>query len=305
MRSRSALGILLLALTTIRRWPGPTGPTRACCRSRRSAPPHRVRLRRRPVVGALDGNDVRRLTTTSASSRTRPSRPTARRSRSAPSTTATPTCTSSRSTAARRAADLASRAPTSSRASRRTARASSSRRRARSSPTGTRSSSRCRSSGGVETQLPIPYARAAAYSPDGTRIAYNPLGAGVPAVEALPRRHGLAHLVSTTCRRTRSRSRRSRRTRANDVDPNWVGDTLYFRSDRDGEFNLFAYDPGRRRSSSSRSTTTSRSSTWPPAAATSSRAGRLPAPARSGDRQVAQARRSASPRICARRGRAS
>ena len=23
----------------------------------------------------------------------------------------------------------------------------------------------------------------------------------------------------------------------------WIGDTVYFRSDRDGEFNLFAYDP--------------------------------------------------------------
>ena len=22
----------------------------------------------------------------------------------------------------------------------------------------------------------------------------------------------------------------------------WIGDTVYFRSDRDGEFNLFAYD---------------------------------------------------------------
>ena len=31
-------------------------------------------------------------------------------------------------------------------------------------------------------------------------------------------------------------------SRANDVDPIWVGDTLYFRSDRDGEFNLYAFD---------------------------------------------------------------
>ena len=30
--------------------------------------------------------------------------------------------------------------------------------------------------------------------------------------------------------------------RSNDVDPMWIGDTVYFRSDRDGEFNLFSFD---------------------------------------------------------------
>ncbi len=32
-------------------------------------------------------------------------------------------------------------------------------------------------------------------------------------------------------------------TRANDAGPMWVGDTIYFRSDRNGEFNLFSYNP--------------------------------------------------------------
>src|SRR5207244_11995594 len=32
-------------------------------------------------------------------------------------------------------------------------------------------------------------------------------------------------------------------TRSNDTDPMWVGDRVYFRSDRAGEFNLFSYDP--------------------------------------------------------------
>src|SRR4030095_11556135 len=31
-------------------------------------------------------------------------------------------------------------------------------------------------------------------------------------------------------------------SRANDTDPMWIGDTVYFRSDRAGEFNLFAFD---------------------------------------------------------------
>src|SRR5262245_40444917 len=26
------------------------------------------------------------------------------------------------------------------------------------------------------------------------------------------------------------------------MDPHWIGDTIYFRSDRNGEYNLFAYD---------------------------------------------------------------
>ena len=28
---------------------------------------------------------------------------------------------------------------------------------------------------------------------------------------------------------------------ANDTDPMWIGDTLYFTSDRDGEFNLYRF----------------------------------------------------------------
>src|SRR6185503_10729716 len=32
--------------------------------------------------------------------------------------------------------------------------------------------------------------------------------------------------------------------RCNDTDPTWIGATVYFRSDRDGEFNLYSYDTG-------------------------------------------------------------
>lgn len=95
--------------------------------------------------------------------------------------------------------------------------------------------------GGEPTQLPLPHAYAATYSPDGSRLAYNPLypaftewkhyrGGTVSqiwlfsfsnhAVEKIPQPEG----------------------RCNDVDPMWIGDTVYFRSDRNGEFNLFAYD---------------------------------------------------------------
>ena len=69
-----------------------------------------------------------------------------------------------------------------------------------------------------------------------------PAGAGVPAVEALSRRAGVRRSASSTCRRKAVQKIAQPETRANDVDPMWVGDTLYFRSDRDGEFNLYAFD---------------------------------------------------------------
>lgn len=96
--------------------------------------------------------------------------------------------------------------------------------------------------GGFPEQLPIPVANKATYSPDGRHIAYNPLGqafntwknyrggrtsriwvynTGSHAVEEIPQPRG----------------------RSNDTDAMWIGDLMYFRSDRAGEFNLFSYDP--------------------------------------------------------------
>ena len=31
--------------------------------------------------------------------------------------------------------------------------------------------------------------------------------------------------------------------RCNDTDPMWLGGKIYFRSDRDGEFNIYSFDP--------------------------------------------------------------
>src|SRR5262249_45042271 len=95
--------------------------------------------------------------------------------------------------------------------------------------------------GGMPTQLPIPNGVQAAFSPDGERIAYTPLSDRTGqwknyrggthsriwiyrksdhSVEAIPQPKG----------------------RCNDLDPQWIGDTIYFRSDRNGEYNIFAYD---------------------------------------------------------------
>jgi tricorn protease len=93
--------------------------------------------------------------------------------------------------------------------------------------------------GGLTTPLPIPYASRAAYSPDGKTIAYNPNN---PAHLQWKRYRG--GLVSKVWLYTIASNAIDRvpqpATRCNDVDPMWLGDTLYLRSDRDGEFNLYA-----------------------------------------------------------------
>jgi tricorn protease len=97
--------------------------------------------------------------------------------------------------------------------------------------------------GGPAKELEIPNAFSAAYSPDGSRLAYTPIpdafrqwkhyrGGSIAkiwlfsfkdmSVEAIPQPNG----------------------GCNDTGPVWVGSTVYFRSDRDGEFNVYAYDIG-------------------------------------------------------------
>ena len=96
--------------------------------------------------------------------------------------------------------------------------------------------------GGFPEALKIPNAARAALSPDGTKVAYNPLPDAFTewknyrggrnsviwivrlndlALEKIPQPEG----------------------RSNDPNPMWIGDTVYFRSDRNGEFNLYSYEP--------------------------------------------------------------
>ena len=95
--------------------------------------------------------------------------------------------------------------------------------------------------GGIEEALPIPNASRATYSPDGLRIAYNPLAARF--LQWKQYRGGTASrlwLYSVKGHAVEKIPQPA--TRANDTDPMWMGDTVYFRSDRAGEFNLFAFD---------------------------------------------------------------
>ena len=95
--------------------------------------------------------------------------------------------------------------------------------------------------GGAEELLPIPHSDRAVYSPDGKRIAYNPLS---PRFLQWKRYRGgtvsQVWLYDTSTHAIEKVPQPS--ARANDAGPMWLNDTVYFRSDRDGEFNLWSYD---------------------------------------------------------------
>jgi tricorn protease len=95
--------------------------------------------------------------------------------------------------------------------------------------------------GGMEEQLPIPNAARAAYSPDGRRIAYNPIG---PRFQQWKQYRGgtVSRLWLYNTKGHAIEKIPQPDSRANDTDPMWIGDTVYFRSDRNGEFNVFGYD---------------------------------------------------------------
>jgi tricorn protease len=99
--------------------------------------------------------------------------------------------------------------------------------------------------GGMANQLPIPNAARATYSPDGRRIAYNPIAGRYQqwkdyrggTVQRLWLYTASDHAIEKVPQPPE---------RSNDTDPMWIGGTVFFRSDRAGEFNIFAYDTSTR-----------------------------------------------------------
>ena len=94
--------------------------------------------------------------------------------------------------------------------------------------------------GGFATQVPLARASEASFSPDGTRIAYVP---NIPSQGAWKRYRGgttkpiwIANLADSSIQASIPRDN------SNDFNPMWVGDTIYFLSDRNGPVTLFAYD---------------------------------------------------------------
>jgi tricorn protease len=95
--------------------------------------------------------------------------------------------------------------------------------------------------GGMPTQLPLPNAVQASFSPDGERIAYTPLS---DVTQQWKHYRGGTHSRILIYRRSDHAVEQIPQPegRCNDLDPQWLGDVIWFRSDRNGEYNLFAYD---------------------------------------------------------------
>ena len=99
--------------------------------------------------------------------------------------------------------------------------------------------------GGMPTQLPIPWGFEAAYSPDGKYIAYTPVRDATAQWKNY--RGGTHSRIWIYDVKTHEVVEVPQpKGRCNDADPNWVEGTIYFRSDRAGEYNVFAYDAGKK-----------------------------------------------------------
>ena len=99
--------------------------------------------------------------------------------------------------------------------------------------------------GGLPDQIPMPRAFSAAYSPDGRRIAYEEFQtAFIPDwYEASMWRHyrgGRTHPISVMNLADHSVEKLPWNN-SNDAEPMWIGNTIYFISDRNHTANLFAY----------------------------------------------------------------
>jgi tricorn protease len=95
--------------------------------------------------------------------------------------------------------------------------------------------------GGPATQLEIPNAYYATYSPDGNSLAY------VPTPDQFRqwkhyRGGGISHIWQFSFADKSITKIQQPDGGSNDVQPMWMNNMIYFRSDRNGEFNLFSYD---------------------------------------------------------------
>jgi len=97
--------------------------------------------------------------------------------------------------------------------------------------------------GGHPTALPIPNASKATCSPDGRMVAYTPLGERFNQWKNY--RGGTTSRIWLYNTRTHDVEQIPQpEGRCNDTDPMWFSDRVWFRSDRNGEFNLFSFEPG-------------------------------------------------------------
>jgi len=97
--------------------------------------------------------------------------------------------------------------------------------------------------GGFPESLKLPYGYKASYSPDGSRLAYVPLAEELSFPQWKHYRGGAVAKIWIYKFSDHSVEQIPQpEGRCNDTDPMWIGNKIYFLSDRNGEFNLFSYD---------------------------------------------------------------
>ena len=94
--------------------------------------------------------------------------------------------------------------------------------------------------GGFPTEVPLERVQEAAYSPDGTHLAYEPNFQWQPMWKGY--RGGQTKTIWIADLADSSVVKVPRAGNWNDRNPIWVGDRVYFLSDRNGPASLFAYD---------------------------------------------------------------
>ena len=93
---------------------------------------------------------------------------------------------------------------------------------------------------GFPSELPLPSGEEASFSPDGTHLAYVPHPQWEPGWKHY--RGGQTTPIWIVNLATSHIEAAIPRDNSNDSNPMWVGDTIYFLSDRNGPVSLFAYD---------------------------------------------------------------
>ncbi len=100
--------------------------------------------------------------------------------------------------------------------------------------------------GGAARALPVPTADQGAITADGKYLAYTPLAESWRQWKHY--RGGTASRIWILKLDDLSHEEIPKpASGCNDTDPMWIGETLYFLSDRDGEFNLYSYDRNSRK----------------------------------------------------------